>query len=93
MCKIYVLYNKSMKLSQTAKQGFAATIGGLFALLLYVFVGMLFLIPGIFLILKGKKEKNKTLLTIGIVLAIIGCIISFGMGLNLIIDGASALLE
>jgi hypothetical protein len=86
-----------MTFSSTFKEGFAGTMGGLLAVVVYVFVGMLFIIPGMFLILKEKKkdpsQRNKSMLILGMVLVGIGSIIALGMGFSLLVTGASTLLE
>lgn len=86
-----------MTFANTAKQGFALSMGGLLAVVLYTFVGMLFVIPGMFIILKQKKkpagQRDKGMLILGMVLVGIGCIIALGMGFGVLVDGATTLME
>lgn len=80
-----------------AGDSFIATLGGLAAVVVYIFVGMLFLIPGFILFFsqkkKPKEERNKGLQILGIVLMIIGCLIALGMGFGLIIGAIGSMME
>lgn len=79
------------------KYSFASGLGFMGSIVIFMFVGMLFLIPGIFLVMrehkKPKEERNKTMQIIGIILIAIGSVIGLGMGMSFLGTGISDLAE
>lgn len=79
------------------KYSFASGLGFMGSIVVFMFVGMLFLIPGIYLIMREKKkpkeEKSQGALIGGIALVAIGCIIGLGMGTSFLGDGIGQLVE
>lgn len=71
----------------TVKQGFAVGLGAMGAFVVYLFIGMLFFIPG-FLLFMGeqKKQKKNTAVQItGIILMLIGVVLMGGLGFGLLL--------
>jgi len=79
------------------KYSFASGLGFMGSIVVYMFIGMLFLIPGIYLIMKEKKkpkeEKSQAALIGGVVLVAIGCAIGLGMGASFLGEGIGQLAE
>lgn len=79
------------------KYSFASGLGFMGSVVVYMFVGMLFLIPGIYLVMKEHKkpkEKRSTGMQIlGVILIAIGCVIGLGMGSSFLGMGISDLAE
>ncbi len=77
--------------------GFQFTLGSLAAVAVYILVGLIFIIPGMFLILKEKKkqasQRNKTMIIIGMVLVGLGSVIALGLGFGMLATGMETLLE
>ncbi len=71
-----------------AKQGFGFSLGGLGAVVVYIFVAMLFFIPGVLILAnekqKAKESRNTTMLVVAYVLMFIGCIVGLGLGADTI---------
>ena len=66
------------------RQGFGVGLGFLASLMVYLFFGMLFFIPGLVLYTQEKKkgEKSSSLQIVGVILMAIGVIIMGGVGFN-----------
>lgn len=66
------------------REGFGVGLGFLASLMVYLFFGMLFFIPGLVLYTQEKKkgEKSSSLQIVGVVLMAIGVIIMGGVGFN-----------
>lgn len=80
-----------------ASDGFQFTLGSLAAVAVYILVGLVFIIPGMFLIIKEKKkaagDRNKTLIIIGMVLVGLGSVIALGLGFGMLATGMETLIE
>jgi hypothetical protein len=63
-------------------------LGGLGAVALYMFVGLLFFVPGVILLSKEKAKKkdarNGTMVILAYVLMLIGCVVGLGLGSGMI---------
>lgn len=72
------------------KVGLGFGLGAGIARMFFLILGLLFLIPGAILYYKERKkpaeERNKTTLIISLVLAIIGVVLSLGLGFSLIMN-------
>lgn len=70
------------------RMGFFSSLGGILAMMIFVFIGLVFFIPGLLIVLSQKKkegsEKSKGMLILGYILMIIGCIFGLGMGIGVI---------
>lgn len=70
------------------KMGFGLGLGSMLAAMVYVFIGLLFFIPGLMLLgkerKKAKEEQNNTNIAIAYLLMILGAIFGLGMGFNFI---------
>ena len=66
------------------REGFGVGLGCLASIMVYLFFGMLFFIPGLVLYTQEKKkgEKSSALQIVGVVLMLIGVIIMGGTGFN-----------
>jgi hypothetical protein len=66
------------------REGFGVGLGFLASLMVYLFFGMLFFIPGLVLYTQEKKkgEKSSSLQIVGVILMAIGVIIMGGVGFN-----------
>ena len=68
------------------REGFGVGLGFLASLMVYLFFGMLFFIPGLVLYTQEKKkqngEKSSALQIVGVVLMLIGVVIMGGTGFN-----------
>lgn len=80
--------SKSSWFGDAFRFGFGAGLGIHLSSLIFVFLGMLLLIPGIYLIArenkKEKKDRSTTNIWIGIVLMVIGVILGLGMGASFV---------
>jgi hypothetical protein len=69
------------------KFGFFTGLGSWLSLMVFIFIGLLFFIPGLIVVMKQnnkpKEERKKGLLILGFILMGIGMIIGMGMGLFL----------
>lgn len=76
------------------REGFGVGIGFLASLMVYLFFGMLFFIPGFILYNQEKKkgEKGTTLQIVGVVLMAIGVVIMGGVGFNTLISDVGDML-
>lgn len=66
-----------------ARMGFGLGLGSFAALMVYMFIGMMFFIPGFILVNKEKAKgdkQNQSLKILGYVLMVIGVIIGVGLG-------------
>jgi hypothetical protein len=68
------------------RMGFFSSLGGILAMMIFVFIGLLFFIPGLIIVMKQhKKEKadrSTGMLVLGYILMGIGMILGLGMGLG-----------
>jgi ABC-type Mn2+/Zn2+ transport system permease subunit len=73
------------------REGFGVGLGFLASLMVYLFFGMLFFIPGLILYTQEKKkgEKASASQIVGVVLMAIGVIIMGGTGFNALIGDIS----
>lgn len=75
-----------------AREGFGLSLGFLLGVALYVFVGMLFFVPGYFLFMgerkkgAGASDVNKGF---GIFLMVLGVVITGGLGFGILLDSLS----
>ena len=80
------------KLINLAREGFGLSLGFLLGVAVYVFVGMLFFVPGYFLFM-GERKKGERANTInqgfGIFLMVLGVIITGGLGFGILLDSLS----
>ena len=76
------------------REGFGVGLGFLASLIVYLFFGMLFFIPGFVLYTQEKKkgEKASTSQIIGVVLMAIGVIIMGGTGFNTLVGDISDMM-
>jgi len=76
------------------REGFGVGLGFLASLIVYLFFGMLFFIPGLVLYTQEKKkgEKASTSQIIGVVLMAIGVIIMGGTGFNTLVGDISDMM-
>jgi hypothetical protein len=69
------------------KFGFFTGLGSWLSLMVFIFIGLLFFIPGLIIVMKQnkktKEERNKSLLVLGFVLMGLGVVVGMGMGLFL----------
>ena len=73
------------------REGFGVGLGFLASLMVYLFFGMLFFIPGFILYVQEKKkgEKSSSLQILGVVLMAIGVIIMGGVGFSSLVGDIS----
>jgi ABC-type Mn2+/Zn2+ transport system permease subunit len=73
------------------REGFGVGLGFLASLMVYIFFGMLFFIPGFILYVQEKKkgEKSSSLQILGVVLMAIGVIIMGGVGFSTLVGDIS----
>lgn len=68
--------------------GLGAGLGAGLATMLYIFLGMLFFIPGVVLLSQEKKKpkdkQSSSMVILAIVLMAIGCILGLGMGASFV---------
>lgn len=73
------------KPSSLIKLGFFTGLGSGLSIIVLVFIGLLFFIPGLIVAMKQlkkpKEERKQGLLILGFILMILGVIIGMGMGL------------
>jgi len=71
------------------REGFGVGLGFLASLMVYLFFGMLFFIPGFILYLQEKKkgEKASSIQIVGIILMAVGVIIMGGVGFSTLVGG------
>ena len=66
------------------KFGFGVTVGSYLASMIFLFIAMLFFIPGLIIVIKQNKkpteERKTSLLVLGFVLMAIGMIFGLGFG-------------
>lgn len=72
-------------------------LGAFGSIVVYMLVGMLFLVPGAFLVYreknKTKDKRNGTLLVTGIVLVVIGVVLCGGAGMGFLATGIATAAE
>ena len=73
------------------REGFGVGLGFLASLMVYLFFGMLFFIPGFILYVQEKKKGNKasSIQIIGVVLMALGVIIMGGVGFSTLVGDIS----
>jgi ABC-type Mn2+/Zn2+ transport system permease subunit len=73
------------------REGFGVGLGFLASLMVYLFFGMLFFIPGFILYMQEKKkgEKASTIQIVGVILMALGVIIMGGLGFSTLIGEVS----
>jgi len=66
------------------REGFGVGLGVMASFIVYIFIGMLFFIPGFILYAQEKKrgQKSSSLQIVGVILMIIGVIIMGGLGFS-----------
>lgn len=71
------------------REGFGVGLGFLASLMVYLFFGMLFFIPGFILYSQEKKKgsKSSSLQIVGVILMAIGVIIMGGVGFSTLVGG------
>ena len=82
----------STKLMNLAREGFGLSLGFLLGVALYVFIGMLFFIPGYFLFMGEQKKGDKANTinqALGIFLMILGVVVTGGIGFGILLDSLS----
>jgi hypothetical protein len=81
---------KGPSIMEFARAGFGLTLGSLFALMIFLAIGLLFFIPGFILVKrehkKPKEEQSGTAKVIGYILMVIGMIIGLGFGAGAFLD-------
>ena len=72
------------------KAGLGIGLGAGVAQIIFLLLGCLFLIPGAFLFYKEHKkpaeERDKTMLVVSLILAVIGGILTLGVGFGLVLN-------
>lgn len=73
------------------REGFGVGLGFLASVMVYLFFGMLFFIPGFILYVQEKKKGNKasSIQIIGVVLMALGVIIMGGVGFSTLVGDIS----
>jgi hypothetical protein len=75
-------------IGELAKVGFGLGLGSMASFVIFAFLGMLFFVPGLLIVLKQRKlpkeERSTGVLVMGYILMFIGAILGLGMGLGLI---------
>jgi hypothetical protein len=73
------------------REGFGVGLGFLASLMVYIFFGMLFFIPGFILYMQEKKkgEKANTVQIVGVILMGVGVIIMGGVGFSTLVGEVS----
>lgn len=75
---------KGNKYADIVKTSFAASLGAVGGLVVYMLISLVFLLPGIVIIMmqlkKNKKDRSVPMLVVGFVLAFLGVALGFGMG-------------
>jgi ABC-type Mn2+/Zn2+ transport system permease subunit len=73
------------------REGFGVGLGFLASLMVYLFFGMLFFIPGFILYMQEKKkgEKASTIQIVGVILMALGVIIMGGLGFSTLVGEVS----
>lgn len=81
----------SFSIKDYIKIGFGIGVGSNLASMIYIFIGMLFFFPGLYLLSKERKktkeEQNKTNMIIAYVLMALGALFGLGLGFNFIASG------
>lgn len=79
---------KQSSIMDYVKFGFGVGVGSMLASMIYIFIALLFFIPGIVLLAKERKKpvdkQSQTNKIIAYVLMIIGAVFGMGMGFNFI---------
>lgn len=79
----------TMSNSNAFSMGFFSGLGSSLATMIFTFVGLLFFIPGLIMVMrqtkKPKEERSKGMIITGFVLMAIGML--FGMGMGLVLFG------
>lgn len=76
------------------KTGFGISIGVFLGQMIFVFLGMLFFIPGYILFIKKSSDKKGNGSQIaGIVLMVIGVVIMGGLGFGVLLDSVGDMFD
>lgn len=79
--------NNNVSNTSWMKIGFFSGIGSGLAMMIFVFVGLLFLIPGLIIVMKQlkkpKNERSTGWLVFGFILMGLGVIVGLGVGVSL----------
>jgi uncharacterized membrane protein len=78
----------SISMKSLIKTGFGISIGVFFAQMIFIFIGIIFFIPGYLILSKSSSDENKSNQSKvgGIILMVIGVIIMGGAGFGLLMD-------
>jgi len=81
----------SMSMRNLVKTGFGLSVGIFFAQMIFIFIGLVFFIPGYMLFKKADKEKSEGSKIGGVVLMGLGVIVMGGAGFGLLMDSVGDL--
>jgi len=81
----------SISMRNLVKTGFGISIGIFFAQMIFIFIGLVFFIPGYMLFNKADKEKSEGSKIGGVVLMGLGVIVMGGAGFGLLMDSVGDL--
>ena len=81
----------SMSMRNLVKTGFGLSVGIFFAQMIFIFIGLVFFIPGYMLFKKADKEKSEGSKIGGVVLMGLGVVVMGGAGFGLLMDSVGDL--
>ena len=81
----------SMSMRNLVKTGFGLSVGIFFAQMIFIFIGLVFFIPGYMLFKKADKEKSGGSKIGGVVLMAIGVVVMGGAGFGFLMDSVGDL--
>jgi uncharacterized membrane protein len=81
----------SISMRNLVKTGFGLSVGIFFAQMIFIFIGLVFFIPGYMLFKKADKEKSEGSKIGGVVLMGLGVIVMGGAGFGLLMDSVGDL--
>jgi hypothetical protein len=78
----------TISMRSLVKTGFGISVGMFLAQMIFIFIGMIFFIPGYIMFTKSSSDKDKSdgSQTGGIILMGLGVIVMGGAGLGILID-------
>jgi uncharacterized membrane protein YfcA len=80
-----------------ARSSFGFGLGFLASYMLFIFLGMLFFIPGLYLMRRERakpvEQRDRMMQIIGFVLMIIGAVFGLGMGFGILGDSIGDIFE